>query len=323
MHIDDQLFPPIPSPGAHGGDAQSLARALGLAVEEVLDLSMSLNPLAPDVAPLVATAAGAARHYPDDTEATVALAEVIGVEVNQILLTNGGAEAIALVAEDLGTAQIIEPEFSLWRRHLHCVAPVTERLGDGRVRSNPNNPTGHLAGVDEVATVWDEAFYPLATGKWTRGDIDQGAIIVGSLTKLFACPGLRLGYVLSADSQFIDRLRWRQPRWSVSSVALAITPRLIAHAPLGEWADELIAWRATLTKTLRSYDLNVESADAPWVLVTGVHGLRDALARHGVLVRDCTNFGLADTVRIAVPGPAALARLTSVLESVRTEAPWA
>ena len=51
---------------------------------------------------------------------------------------------------------------------------------------------------DAVAAVWDEAFYPLATGTWTRAD--TGTVVVGSLTKVFACPGLRAGYVVAPES---------------------------------------------------------------------------------------------------------------------------
>ena len=319
---DARISSPVPHPSDHGGDAESVAHVLGMAVEDILDLSISMNPLAPDVASLVAGAAGAARRYPDARVATEALAEVLGVNGRQLLLTNGGAEAIALVAGDLATAQIVEPEFSLWRRHLARVAPVVGKFGGGRVRSNPNNPTGRLADVDETATVWDEAFYQLATGQWTRGDVEHGAIVVGSLTKLFACPGLRLGYVLSANPQVIERLGQRQARWSVNSIALAVAPRLLADAPLVKWAHEVGELRTSLAVTLRSYGLRVEVADAPWVLVTGVRGLRDALARRAVLVRDCANFGLKDTVRIAVPAPAALERLTSALDGAVGEVSW-
>ncbi|MCE2532210.1 MAG: aminotransferase class I/II-fold pyridoxal phosphate-dependent enzyme, partial [Acidimicrobiia bacterium] len=98
-----------------------------------------------------------------------------------------------------------EPEFGLHPR------------GDsGSVwRSDPHNPSGHLAGSDETADVWDEAFYPLATGCWTAG---RSGIVVGSLTKTFACPGLRLGYLIADD---VARFGRRQPHWSVGSLALA------------------------------------------------------------------------------------------------------
>src|SRR5690242_14610548 len=111
----------------------------------MLDLSVNLNPVAPDVRPLIERHLDALRTYPDPRDAERALAERLGRDV---MLTNGGSEAIALVAQQLGAVRLEEPEFSLWRRHA--------RVEDGapRVRSNPNNPTGLLATDDERAAVW-------------------------------------------------------------------------------------------------------------------------------------------------------------------------
>src|SRR5688500_3252263 len=110
----------------------------------MLDLSMSLNPVAPEIRPLLATHLDAVMTYPDPTCAEAALAERIGRDV---LVTNGGAEAIALVAQHLGAVSVLEPEFSLWRRHAR-IEP-----GAPLARSNPNNPLGLLAGDDEHAAV--------------------------------------------------------------------------------------------------------------------------------------------------------------------------
>jgi hypothetical protein len=38
----------IPDPGAHGGDGAAVAAALGLGPDGLLDLSLSVNPVAPD-----------------------------------------------------------------------------------------------------------------------------------------------------------------------------------------------------------------------------------------------------------------------------------
>ena len=46
-------------------------------------------------------------------------------------------------------------------------------------------------------------------------------ILLRSLTKMFAIPGLRLGYVI-ANREIIAKLSDYQPHWSVNSVALAI-----------------------------------------------------------------------------------------------------
>lgn len=300
----------IPGPGAHGGDGARLARALGVPPGAVLDLSVSLNPFAPDLSALVADHANALRHYPDDEPATAALAAALGVDPQRVVLTNGGAEAIALVAAEHPVGDVRDPDFSLYRRHLRTVS-----AGAPRWRSNPNNPSGRLAPADAVAAVWDEAFYPLATGTWTRAD--AGAVVVGSLTKVFACPGLRAGYVVVPDAAAAAALRARRPEWSVSSLACALVPELLAAADLTKWATAIAAARRDLEGALRAVDLTPEPSDANYVLVPGAPGLRDHLARRAVLVRDTASFGIADGVRVAVPDTAGLDRLTEALEGYR------
>jgi histidinol-phosphate/aromatic aminotransferase/cobyric acid decarboxylase-like protein len=239
----------------------------------------------------------ALRHYPDAREATAALADALAVDRDRVLLTNGGSEAIALVANAIGGSVIAEPEFALHPRG----------SGRARWRSNPHNPTGILAGATMTADVWDEAFYPLATGTWTRGD--PGSIVVGSLTKVFACPGLRIGYVLADDA---DRFGSRQPSWSVNGLALALIPELLERAHLPDWRRAIDGRRAELVALLQERGYQALPSDAPWLLVDAP-GLRERLIPHGVVVRDCANFGLAGHVRIAVPDDAGMDRLHHVL----------
>lgn len=302
-----------PPPGRHGGDGPRLARRLGIEPGEVLDLSASLNPVAPDVAPLVARHLDVLRRYPDPASATAAFATSLGVDTERVLLTNGGAEAIALVASEMGVGWVEEPDFGLYRRHLREVRP-----GAPRWRSNPHNPTGLLADVDVasgIVAVWDEAFYPLATGRWTSGAADRGAIVLGSLTKVFACPGLRLGFVLGA-SELIDRLARRQPEWAVNGLALAALPELLASADLPGWASAIDTLRGDLVDTLADFGLKALPSDVNYVLVPSAAGLRSKLAAHAILVRDCASFGLVDHVRIAVPATAGLTRLRAALRAV-------
>ncbi|MHB8593124.1 MAG: aminotransferase class I/II-fold pyridoxal phosphate-dependent enzyme [Acidimicrobiales bacterium] len=290
----------LPPPGPHGGDGSAVAAALGLDPEGILDLSQSLNPVAPDPGPVVARHLAALSRYPNPRPATVALAHAMGVDPQAVLLTNGGSEAIALVAAELG-GRVDEPEFALHPRR-----------GGPRWRSNPHNPSGVLAGADERAGVWDEAFYPLATGTWTRGDAD--AVVVGSLTKLFACPGLRIGYVLGEPS-LVAELSARQPRWSVNALATDALVELLDGLDLPAWATAVAALRQRLEVVLRAHGLEPRPSDANWVLVDAP-GLRPALASYGIVVRDCASFGLPGVVRIAVPGPDGLARLDAALGAV-------
>ena len=297
----------IPAPGPHGGDAARIARSLGVDVGDLLDLSASLNPVAPDLRPLLVRHLDAIGRYPDPTVATVAMADALGVAPEQILLTNGGAEAIALVAAEQPVGWFEEPEFSLYRRHLGRVHP--EGL---RWRSNPSSPMGELAALDMTAAVWDEAFYQLATGAWTRGDSASGATVIGSLTKLFSCPGLRVGYVLSADTDLIERLARRQPGWAVNGLVCAALPEMLDGADIATWSGATASLRADLVALLFGHGYACRPSAANWVLVEAP-GLREQLIGHRIVVRDCGSFGLPGVARIAVPGPDDLVRLQRAL----------
>jgi histidinol-phosphate/aromatic aminotransferase/cobyric acid decarboxylase-like protein len=239
------------------------------------------------------------------------MADALDARPAQVLLTNGGAEAIALVAEQLGAGWVDDPDFSLYRRHL----PTVEKDAP-RWRSNPHNPSGRLAPPHEHAAVWDEAFWPIATGTWTRGDADTGAIVIGSLTKVLACPGLRIGYVHSADEQFISRLAARQPRWSVNGLVCAALPEMLQTADLPTWTKEIGRLRGELEHVLQSAGLSPQPSDANWLLVEAP-ALRQQLAPKGIMVRDCASFGLPGTVRIAVPDDNGLARLDQALQRMQ------
>ncbi len=307
------------APGSHGGEGARLAELLEISPNDVLDLSASLNPFAPDVVNLASSRLDELRRYPDPAAATVLLASAIGVASERLLLTNGGAEAIALVASDMGVARVDEPEFSLYRRHLVSVTDGSRNDGlrnddAPRWRSNPNNPTGLLADATEHSGVWDEAFYQLATGNWTRGDSET--VVVGSLTKLYACPGLRLGYVLAEDEDLIARLAIRQPAWSVNSLALGVLPDLIEATDLSRWAISLAGLRDDLAALLATYGFKPSASDASWLLVPKAGDLRASLATKGVLVRDCSSFGLTDTIRIAVPSASGLDQLEEAISTL-------
>lgn len=315
---------PIPPPGQHGGDGAKIAAALGVEPDEVLDLSASLNPFAPDVAELASKQLGSLRRYPDVDRAERVAAELVGVSSEAMVLTAGGAQAIALVAEHLGEGWVDEPDFSLYRRHLDRLQPDAPRW-----RSDPHSPTGLLAhdlddatgpsavGADgnasasnRAVTVWDEAFLPLSAGVWTRR---RRGWAVGSFTKAFACPGLRLGYVIAPSSEVADELRRRRPLWAVGGIACSLLPQLAARADPPGWTERIAKARYATCDVLRAHGWDPLPSDAPWVLVPGARGLREALARQAVVVRDCSSFGLPDHVRIAVPDDRGLERLDRVL----------
>ena len=297
----------LPAPGEHGGDAADIARALGLGGAAMIDLSVSMNPFAPDTTRVLIDelegGRGLVGRYPDVADATTLLAEAIGVDPDLVVLTNGGAEAIALVAAEVPVGNVVEPEFSLYRRHLAAINPAAPRW-----RSNPSNPLGHLAAPGESAAVWDEAFYPLATGTWTRNDATAWRL--GSLTKLWNCPGLRLGYLIAPDAGAARRVRHRQPQWAVNGLALAVVPELLRRTDLTSWHTEIARLRKDFTGVLSDLGYSVQPTTANWVLVEH-RELRARLAPHGIVVRDCTSFGLPGLHRVALPTHAQLDQVTA------------
>lgn len=303
--------PKLPEATTHGGDAPAIASALGLDPAHLMDLSASLNPFAPDVPALAAQHLDSLVAYPDPEAATECFASALGVDADRLVLTNGGAEAIALVAAHLGSGSIVDPEFSLYRRHLPSVD-----IDAGRWRSNPSNPLGQLAGADDMAEVWDEAFHPLATGSWTRGD--DKAWRLGSLTKLWACAGLRLGYVIAPTARDARIINAAQPRWAVNGLALALLPHLLDLTDLEGWATDIARLRSFCRTELEGVGYKVTESAANWVLLHDVDApsVRSRLVAHGIVVRDCTSFGLPTTVRLALPRPEHVDRVLSAVAAI-------
>ncbi|WP_425310475.1 Rv2231c family pyridoxal phosphate-dependent protein CobC [Ammonicoccus fulvus] len=275
--------------------------------------------------------------YPDDREATAALADFHGVPPEMVLPTAGGAEAFTLIARaGLGRRPcVVHPQFTEPEAALVTAGLRPERLvlteGSGFrldasqvppgvdlvLVGNPTNPTGVLHNVSELWDLWregrtivvDEAFMDAVPGEIESmiGSRMPDALVLRSLTKTWGLAGLRVGYVVG-DPGLIARLRQQQPPWSVSTLALAAIRAVCSERgrdEAGAAANAYSVPRDRLETGLGRLGLAPAGPSyAPFVLAKGPVGLREALRDRGYAVRRGDTFpGLGpEWIRIAVRG---------------------
>jgi len=285
-------------------------------------------------------------RYPGDDEEPLrrCLAERADVAREQVVLGNGSAELMWLIAIAALRAGdrvgIVGPTFGEYARAARVVGATPIEVGDPRdaisMRAvfvcNPNNPSGHYRQAEEIEhlleeqpdrlLVLDEAYAPFVDNRWPSEALLKfgNLVILRSMTKDQALPGLRLGYLLASPevARAVDAVR---PPWSVNAGALraglaALEPAAEAHV---QNSRAVVAQaRRLLTEGLTRLGFEVESSMANFLLVhvgDGA-GFRRALLPHGFVVRDCASFGLPDCVRIACRLPAQCQRLIETVARV-------
>ncbi len=278
--------------------------------------------------------------YPSQDDALAAVAARHGRDTSEVLLTNGAAEAFALLARGLSPRRAVcvhpsftEPEAAL-RAAGHNVgrillAPPFE-LDPGLVPDdadlvvigNPTNPTARLHPVSALrqlarpgrTLVVDEAFADAVRGEPAtlsgRSDL-PGVVVVRSLTKTWALAGLRVGYLL-APPEIVRELSLAQPLWPVNTLALEALIACSEPAAL-KWADEhadrISRWRSELAAGLNNVPgvATDTTGQAPFLLVrvSNAAQVRSRLREAGIAVRRGDTFPGLDNnwLRIAAAAP--------------------
>ena len=178
---------------------------------------------------------------------------------------------------------------------------------------NPNNPTGQYLSRKEVQAILsvsedclvilDEAYIAFTENAWSSLDLirEGNLIILRSMTKDYALAGLRLGYAVAAES-IITVLKRVRPPWNVSSVAQAAgIAALNAEGYVEACAVKLRESKEFLVQELQRIGCSPLPSAANFfvVKVKNAAGLRQALLKKSILVRDCSSFGLPNCIRLA------------------------
>lgn len=213
---------------------------------------------------------------------------------------------------------------------LEAVSDLAKKLRLGVVYvCCPNTPTGATQPAKRLAQwaaenpqlwiVLDQSFLSLSE---RFPDLSQpmpsNVICVRSLTKDQGIPGVRVGYLVAAPAiaQAVERLR---PAWTVSSYAqAAVVASTTDQVFVQTSREQLLNNRSWLFKALQGIGLAPIPSSAPFLLVRIPHAARmrsALLARHRLLVRDCTSFGLPGYLRLSVRSREALATLVEALKA--------
>lgn len=322
---------------SHGGDRWAAQEKWGIAADEFLDFSASINPLGPSSYSLQAIQDNLSGldHYPEPSGAVLkrALAQYLKVEEQYLVLGNGSSELIYLCARLFYRHRVLvlAPSFSEYGQGVinPCIVRVgldlsTMRLpldelsallreGDLLFIANPNNPTANLFNREELLQILqlvknkqamlilDETFIDFIQDRSVslRDISSQGSnlVILGSLTKFFALPGLRIGYALSSRDNIVKMERLLPP-WRINNLALAAGAAALQDQEYIRNTLSLITReRAFLIDGLdKIAGLTVYPSQANYILIdAGNRGitaaqLQSRLGPEGILIRDCRNF---------------------------------
>ncbi|MDZ5253347.1 threonine-phosphate decarboxylase CobD [Clostridium sp. LIBA-8841] len=286
------------------------------------------------------------ERYPDITyyKLKKEISSFEKVDLDKIVLGNGAAEVIFNIVRGIKpkNALIIAPTFSEYEdalNSLECkvnhyilkdrysldnrfIDEINDDL-DIIFLCNPNNPTGALIEKDfslrvlkkakemDVKVVFDESFLDFVEDNEKYSVIEylddfNNLIVVKSLTKLFAFPGIRLGYGLSSDFEMIKKINSVATPWSVNTVADYAGREALKEV---KYIKDSIAYvkkeNEFLYNGLKAFkDINVFKGAVNFLFfkLSRELNLREELIKQGIIIRSCNNYiGLDNSYyRVAV-----------------------
>lgn len=187
------------------------------------------------------------------------------------------------------------------------------------IACNPNNPTGTAIRTEEMrqilahcrkigaAVMVDETYIefsdilpeicaiPLVT------EFDNLFVVRGT-SKFFAAPGLRLGYGVSSNQAFLERLKTNQDPWSVNSLAAFAGEHMFRDTAFHKQTIALISGERKKAFHALSGWKNIKAypSEANFILLrllterVSAAELFESLIREKMLIRDAASFTFLD-----------------------------
>ncbi len=276
------------APVPHGGTHLALWDREGLAATRVLDFTANINPFGPP--PQVYEALRETRidllPDPEGWPVVQALAQQLGLPPERILLGNGSAELMQLMAlaylEEGDRVLIFGPAFGEYQRvsrmmgaEVHLWWAREEDLFQPRLKEmarrleqvrpkvvflcHPNNPTGvayplewvarQTARFPETLFLVDEAYQPFTLEEVPSALLldAPNLLVLRTLTKDHALAGLRIGYAVG-DPGLLNPMRAVRPPWNVNIYAQVAAVTALQHEA---YVQTTLRWLRQAVQDLR------------------------------------------------------------------------
>lgn len=239
----------------HGGQVFAFAKQHDIALTSIVDFSANINPNVPNInwQKLTLDAQQELIHYPPEVNSQAdsplkpLIAKVFALNQQHILLGNGISEMIHQIFQVLQPTNtfVFAPAYSEYLKAAKCGHLVSLKNGiqdlaelkalqknDVIVLVNPSTPQGQFFSPESLKPLltlahqkraWlliDESFLPfisLEINQSVRQWLEDypHLMILQSLTKFYACPGIRIGAVFCSHPRFTHKLSWI---WNLSTL---------------------------------------------------------------------------------------------------------
>lgn len=173
---------------------------------------------------------------------------------------------------------------------------------------NPNNPTGRCTERESIIriieksresnafVVIDECFMDFVNynEKYSVKDIVDtydNIIVLKAFTKLYAIPGIRLGYGITGNMDLIENIyNIRQP-WSVSLLAQIAGTAALNEKEIPKKTREYIKKeRKYICDSFRNMKITFFDSHSNYILFKSIYDLDKKMLKHNILIRNCSNY---------------------------------
>jgi histidinol-phosphate aminotransferase len=288
--------------------------------EKLRDFSYSANPYRP---PFVKRALERAKieRYPYCNERLENdIKNKLGIP-QDVVITAGITEQIQIIityfrkkrfvslrstyGEYVRTARLLGSDIRIINNPDPDISELTPSRGDVLFFANPNNPTGkYYRYVNELVEqaeaknfmlILDEAFIDFVDSV-VPYEINDNVVVMRSFSKAYNLSGIRIGYAITSRP-LADKFRDMRLPWGIGTIGCAFIEDILKDRKFLSTSLEKIRnerRRISETTGLRT--------DASYFLAS-VGSATVAVKRlkeNGILVRDCSSFGLTDAIRFSI-----------------------